>query len=143
MKLSMICRCINMGLRVEYREYNEDTLEVFLSEIEKDAEKTEKEMLEEAAEKVKEYVVANLNKHRRVLAVRYKGRPAMADDVKISIRTEKWGGRYARVMGGKMTGTLWHLVNDGTLHAMGTHFMDGALARLDGSIDKLWDEIMR
>lgn len=132
-----------MGFKVDYKEHNEDTLEAYLTGIIKDAEKTQDDMLKEAAEKVKEYVVANLNKHRRVLAVRYKGRPAMADDVKISIRTGKWGGRYARVMGGKMTGTLWHLVNDGHLHAMGTHFMDGALARLDGDIDKLWDKIMR
>lgn len=132
-----------MGFKVDYREHDEDTLEAFLSSIEKDGGRTEKEMLVEASEKVKEYVVANLNRHRRAIAIRYKGRPAMADDVKTSIRTGAWGHKYARVMGGKMTGTLWHLVNDGHLHAMGTHFMDGALARLDGDIDKLWDKIMR
>ena len=126
-----------MAFNVDYRGSGGDTLEVYLASIEEDSEKTEKEMLKEAGDKVKEYIVANLNKHRRVLAIRHKGRPAMADDVKISIRMGKRGYRSAKVMGGKMTGTLWHLVNDGNLHATGIHFMDGALARLEGSIDQL------
>lgn len=127
-----------MGFGIVYKEYNEDTLQTYLNSIVEDSEKTQEEMLKEASEQVKEYVVANLNKHRRALAVRYKGRPAMADDVSISMRKG-----VARVSGGKMTGTLWHLVNDGTLHTSATHFMDGALARLDGSIEKLWDEVMK
>ena len=132
-----------MGFNIDYREHNDDTLEAYLSGIVKDSEMTEQEMLRNAGEKVKEFIVSNLNRHRRVSAVRYKGRPAMADDVKVSIRAGKWGDRHARVMGGKMTGTLWHLVNDGNLHSSATHFMDGALARLDGDIDKLWDKMMR
>lgn len=122
---------------------SDDGLQVYLNDIVKDAEKTERQMLEEAGDQLKEYIEANLNKHRRVLAVRYKGRPAMADDVKRTIRTNKWGEKYVSVRGGKKTGTLWHLVNDGTLHTKGIHFMDGALARMDGSIDRLWDKIMR
>lgn len=132
-----------MGFNIDYKEYSDDTLEVYLTDIIKDSEITEREMLREASEKVKEFVVANLNRHRRVLSIRYKNRPAMADDVKISVRKGNWGGNYAKVMGGKMTGTLWHLVNDGNLHSTPTHFMDGALARLDGDIDKLWDKAMR
>lgn len=127
-----------MSFKIDYREDNEDTLEAYLSSITKDSERTEKEILEEAGEKVKEFIVANLNKHRRTLAVRYKGRPAMADDVKVTKSKGK-----VKISGGKMTGTLWHLVNDGNLHSSPTHFMDGALARLDGSIDKVWDKIMR
>lgn len=132
-----------MGFKINHRENNEDSFDVFLSEIIVDSEEVEKKMLEEAGEKVKEFVVANLNKHRRVLANRYKGRPAMADDVKVSVRLNQYGYRVARIGGGKMTGTLWHLVNDGTLHTFGTHFMDGALARLDGTIEGIWNKIMR
>lgn len=127
-----------MGFKVDYREHNEDALETYLSSIVSDAEKTEKEMLQEASVKVKELVVASLNKHKRTLAARYKGRPAMADDVKIN----KSKG-IAKIQGGKMTGTLWHLVNDGNLHSTPTHFMDEALSRLDGSIDKVWDEVVK
>lgn len=132
-----------MGFNLDYREYNDDTLEAYLSGVLNDSEEAEKKMLKEAGEEVKAFVVANLNKHRRALSVRYKDRPAMADDVKISIKTGKFGERYARVMGGKMTGTLWHLVNDGNLHSTATHFMDGALANLDSNIDKVWDKVIK
>lgn len=132
-----------MSFNIDYKENSGDTLDVYLSSIVKDSEITEKEMLTEAGERVKELVVTNLNKHRRSLAVRYKGRPAMADDVKISNRTNKWGDRFVKVQGGKMTGTLWHLVNDGNLHSSPTHFMDGALDKLDGDIDKIWDKVIK
>jgi len=132
-----------MGFKINYNEQKSDTLEVYLSSIIKESEESEKGMLRDAGEKVKEAIVKNLNKHRRILSVRYKDRPAMADDVKVSIRTEKWGNKSAKVMGGKMTGTLWHLVNDGHLHAMPTHFMDSAMTKLDGDIDKIWDKVMR
>lgn len=132
-----------MSFNLDYKEDSGDTLDAYLSSIVEDSEKTEREMLKEAGDQVKEFVVANLNKHRRALAVRYKGRPAMADDVRVSVRTDKWGNRYARVLGGKMTGTLWHLVNDGNLHSQPTHFMDGAIKKLDQEIDKIWDKTMR
>lgn len=132
-----------MSFKVVSSEKDGDSFDVFLKSILTESEQTERDMLKEAGEQVKEFVVANLNKHRRVLANRYKSRPAMADDVKISTRKDRNGNIAVRVQGGKMTGTLWHLVNDGNLHSIGIHFMDGALARLDGNIDKLWDEIMR
>ena len=122
-------------------EDDDDGLRVYLTDIVKDAEKTEREMLEETGDQLKEYIVANLNKHRRVLKNRH--RVAMADDVKKTIRTDKWGRKYVSIRGGKKTGTLWHIVNDGHLHSMGIHFMDGALARLDGTMDELWNKIMR
>ena len=59
-----------MGFEISYREHNEDTLESYLNGIVKDTEKTEKEMLTEAGNRVKEYIVESLNKHRRALAVR-------------------------------------------------------------------------
>ncbi|HBT17792.1 MAG TPA: hypothetical protein DEB05_12655 [Firmicutes bacterium] len=132
-----------MGFEISYREHNEDTLESYLNGIVKDTEKTEKEMLTEAGNRVKEYIVESLNKHRRALAVRYKGRPAMADDVKVSVRTDKYGEKYARVSGGKKTGTLWHLVNDGNLYSQPTHFMDEAMNKLDDNIDDIWEEAER
>lgn len=132
-----------MGFKIEHKENDADSLDIFLRGIIADSEEVEKKMLKEAGEQVKEFVVANLNKHRRALAKRYKGRPAMSDDVKVSIKIDRYGNRVARVMGGKMTGTLWHIVNDGTLHARGIHFMDRAIAKLDGGIDHIWDKVMR
>lgn len=131
-----------MGFKFGYSSKGGDDFEVWVSGIEGESKEAIKEMEKEAAEIVKKHVVANLNKHRRVLAERYKGRPAMADDVIISRRKDRYGDLYLRVMGDEKTGTLWHLVNDGNLHSRPTHFMDGALARLDGDIDRLWDEIL-
>lgn len=118
-----------------------DTFDVFISGLEGECEELGNRMLKAAGEKAKELIIANLNKHRRVLAVRY--RPAFADDVKLSIRTDKYGEKYAKVMGGKKTGTLWHIVNDGNLHSSPTHFIDNALKELDENIDKVWNEAER
>lgn len=132
-----------MGFDLTYKEYNEDTLQAYLASISIEATDLEKKMLESASEEVKEQIVANLNKHRRIIAVRYGNRPAMADDVKTTIKTDTYGDKYAKVMGGKKTGTLWHLVNDGNLHSNPTHFMDNALKKLDKDIDKVWNKAER
>lgn len=132
-----------MGYNLTYSEHNEDTLEARLFGIEADSQELLEKMLKLAGERVKERVVAELNKHRRILATRYKGRPAMADDVRISTKADKYGEKTAKVMGGKKTGTLWHLVNDGNLHSQPTHFMDNAIKDLDRSIDEIWKEAER
>lgn len=131
-----------MGVKLNYKE-DEDQLDVYLHGIELNSEQIEKEILKESGEWLRAIVVMELNKIRRVTQTRYKGRPAMADDVSLSIKTDKWGRRYARVSGGRKTGTLWHIVNDGTLHSGPTHFIDKALSTMDKDIDKIWDEIMR
>jgi len=125
-----------------YQEKSPDTFEVFLKGIITDSEEAERKMLKKAGELVKKYVVENLNKHRRNIAKRYKGRPAMADDVRISTRKDKFGDLAVKVHGGPRTGSLWHLVNDGTLHARPTHFMDDALKKLDEDIDDIWGQVM-
>jgi HK97 gp10 family phage protein len=132
-----------MGFKIDYIERDSNAFEVFLNGISAESKEAERKMLKEAGEQVKKYVVANLNKHRRELAKRYKGRPAMADDVKISTRKDRNGNLTAKVQGGKWTGTLWHLVNDGHLHAQPTHFMDNALKSLDNDIDDMWNKVMK
>jgi len=129
-----------MGLDVHISE-DGDTLDVFLRGIEIESEELGKSMLKVVGNKAKELVIANLEKHRRVSAVRHK--PALADDVKLSIRTDKFGEKYAKVMGGKQTGTLWHIVNDGNLHSRPTHFLDNAMKKIDESIDEAWREAER
>lgn len=131
-----------MGLNISYEE-NKDGLGIFLTGIQVESEKIEKEMLKKSGDRARELVVAELNKHRRPLSIRYKGRPAMADDVKRTIRSNRWGERYVSIRGGKATGTLWHIVNDGTLHSSPTHFLDEAMKKIDEDIDELWDEVMK
>ena len=131
-----------MGYDIKLKD-DTDNFEIYLSEIQKDCEYTGIKVLKAAGEKAEEFVIANLNKCRRTIASRYKGRPAMADDVKLSIRTDKYGDKYAKVMGGKKTGTLWHIVNDGNLHSQPTHFLDEAMKSLDDKIDDIWEEAER
>lgn len=131
-----------MGLNVNYDEDREG-LDVFLTGIQIESEKIEKGMLQKSGDMVRDLVVAELNKHKRVLAVRYKGRPALADDVSRTIRTTKWGDKYVSIRGGKKTGTLWHIVNDGTLHSRGTHFLDRAMKQMDDNIDRIWSEVVK
>lgn len=131
-----------MGMSIKYTENSKDTLSAFLNSIVQESDETADNMLKEAGQLLKEYVVANLNQHRRSIAVRYKGRPAMADDVKMTRSSSRSSGKFVKVQGGKQTGTLWHIVNDGNLHSVGIHFMDGALSRLDGNIDRLWAKMM-
>lgn len=63
----------------------------------------------------------------------------MADDVVIKAGKDKYGYRYAKVGGGKKTGTLWHIVNDGTYKNKATHFMDNVInetsSEVEGTID--------
>lgn len=125
-----------MGLNVTYYESNEDTLEAYLNGVLRDSEQTQDEALRQAGNEVKTYIVRELNRHRRTLAKRYKGRPAMADDVVMNVKNGT-----AKISGGKKTGTLWHIVNDGNLHSRPLFFMDGALTQMDGNIDRLWDKV--
>jgi len=132
-----------MKFEVKYSQEDDDKLNAYLESILIDSVEAEREMLEKSGDRLKALVEIELNKIRRSVTKRYKDRPAMADDVRKNIRTGKWGHKYVRVSGGKKTGTLWHLVNDGTLHTHGTHFMDKALQNMDKDIDKIWDETLK
>lgn len=133
--------CDSMGFDVKYqKESSNDGLEMFLAEIKNSAEITEKEMIKAAGERAKAEVEKQLQGIKRFNIDR-KGRPALADDVKLSVRKNKWGQLTAQVKGGKLTGTLWHIVNDGNLHSRPTKFLDRALNNLDNAIDGLWEKV--
>lgn len=135
--------CDLMGFKVKYNEESpQDGLEVMLKDIQVSAEVTEREMLKLAGNRAKEEVEKQLNHIKRADANRY-GRPALADDVKLSIRKNNWGELTAQIKGGKKTGTLWHLVNEGNLYSRPTFFLDAAIRNLDNAIDGIWEKIDR
>ena len=129
-----------MGFDVKYEKDTEDSFELVLSDINRTAEITEKEMMQLVGNKAKAEIEAQLRRLKRTNVDR-KGRPALADDVTISNRKDGWGNRVANIKGGKKTGTLWHLVNDGNLYSRPTFFIDAALNNLDKSIDGIWDKV--
>lgn len=130
-----------MGYNVTFKQEDEDKLNVFLDSIKIESAEIERNMLEESGDRLKKIVIAELSKHRRMLSKRY--RVALVDDVTRTIRTNKWGEKYVSVRGGRATGTLWHIVNDGNLHSRALHFMDAALNKLDNTIDSIWDKTMK
>lgn len=67
----------------------------------------------------------------------------MADDVVIKTGKDKYGYRYAKVGGGKKTGTLWHIVNDGTYKNKATHFMDNVISETSSEVDGIIDQELR
>lgn len=133
---------MRMGFNIKYEQETQDAFALVIKDIEQTAETTEKEMLKLAGEKAKNEIEAQLRRLKRQNIDRSK-RPALADDVKMSIKQDKWGGKVVKIQGGKKTGTLWHIVNDGNLHSRPTFFLDAALKNLDNSIDTLWDRIIQ
>lgn len=67
----------------------------------------------------------------------------MADDVVIKTGKDRYGYRYAKVGGGKKTGTLWHIVNDGTFKNDATHFMDNTISESENEVQQIIDEELR
>lgn len=114
-----------------------DKMGAFLGQITTACEKTEKIILKESGQAIKRHVVDNLS------AIRSKdnedGHIHMADDVVVSTRKDEFGYNVVRVHGGKNTGTLWHLVNDGTYKTQATHFMDNAMESAEAEIEAIID----
>ena len=79
--------------------------------------------------------------------VKKKKIPHMQDDVEFTIKTSSKGERYVSVRGGKKTGKLWHLVNDGHVAEDGTvvagkHFIESAIAQSDKEIEGIIDSFL-
>lgn len=63
----------------------------------------------------------------------------MWEDVQTKISTDKYGYKVLKIGGGKKTGTLWHIVNDGTYRTPATHFMDDTISQSENEIQRLID----
>lgn len=96
-------------------------------------------IMKKCATVIKCRVVSNLNKLRTSQITHTH----MADDVVIKIGKDKYGYRYAKVCGGPKTGTLWHIVNDGTYKNKATHFMDDAISATEKEIEEIIDQELR
>lgn len=129
-----------MGMDIKFQENNGDSLEAFFNEIIIESEDLEKKMLKAGSEEAEKDLKQELLALKRDGIDRPNGRPALADDIVTVLEKDKWGTKSVKIRGGKLTGTLWHLVNDGTLHARATHFMDRVLQGLDSRIDSLWSK---
>lgn len=120
-------------------EENGPQLEVFLQGIVMETEEGTKKFLQDSNKFMKQALI----RHMKRSDYEGKGHVHMQDDIKTSVRKDRDGEMYASVRGGKKTGTLWHLVNDGTWGHHGSHFIDKALADYDSERDAIADAALR
>lgn len=103
-------------------------IKVWLADIERESGELTMKVAENYAEFGKttvEKLLANAKRHGKVPERRGVH---MHEDVKL--RGNKSKG-FMTIGGGKMTGTLWHIVNDGTYQSTGIHFIEKALDEMD------------
>jgi len=127
-----------MSYKIKSTESEE--IEVFLNEIMGVTEEIEERFLKRAAEVEKRNIVKNLNILRA--ETNDPEHKHMADDVSYRIVKDRYGGKVARIRGGRKTGTKWHLVNDGTYRSKATHFIDTAMKQSDEEIEQIFEEEM-
>lgn len=130
-----------MSMKMRYED--SDKLSVYLGELSRNCEKAGLDAQKEGANLVKSEIV------RRLQSIRTKDNKArqrikhMCDDVQITTKKDEYGDVIVKVQGGKLTGTLWHIVNDGTYRTEATHFMDLALNSIEEELEKIVDEKLR
>ena len=71
---------------------------------------------------------------------RHLKRKRMIDDIEAGLVDDKiHGGKRARVRGGRQTGPLWHILNNGTYRTRATNFINKAMADVESSLDATLD----
>ena len=126
-----------------------DELTAFLGRIVTDCAEVEKAALGRCAQILKAAVKRNLKRsgdQKPDLGAKGKSsrrRPHLADDIQSRIVSDSFGYKRVRVSGGRKTGTIWHIVNDGTSRSKGTHFMDKSILETEEEIGQVLDEAMR
>lgn len=131
-----------MGMKMKYEDG--DTLHVMLGGMVNACGEVGLRIQKRVAKVTKTRIVDNLNTLRtRENSEIYTH---MADDVQTRTTRDNFGQPIVKVSGGKKTGTLWHIVNDGSYNIRvgkrnrATHFMDSALRETDSQIDTIIDE---
>jgi HK97 gp10 family phage protein len=123
-------------------------IDAFIQSTVTATEEAKNTFLKATAKETKAAVIKHVPKSTPVTLRRGKERTAshvhMKDDVVASVvEDKKYGGKMARIRGGRRTGTLWHLVNDGTYRSQASHFIDKAMNDVDDMIDGLLDNAMK
>ena len=118
----------------------------FMNGILKDVQVAEEATLQKCAKVIKARAEGNLRTIQKVWKNKDgtdKKRPReihMAEDVIISRSKDKFGNKVVKICGGKQTGTLWHIVNDGTYRSKATHFMDKTINDTNSNVESIIDQ---
>lgn len=118
---------------------SEDTVDLssWLREIELDTGEYGIEVIDELGDITKKEAEKELKAIERKGKL-YSGRTKhLYQDV---IKTKQKKGLVAVIKGGKETGTLWHIVDQGTYRSRPHHFINRVLNSVEGQIDKVLDK---
>lgn len=119
-----------------------DNDEIDLSVLVKNAVLAGDNMLKKCGNIIKARAIGNLNAIKNSRDKRPR-EIHMANDVTVKIAKDKYGYKLVKIGGGKQTGTLWHIVNDGTYRSKATHFMDKLIQESEAEVQQIIDEELR
>lgn len=122
------------------KDIESESFDAWIEGLGKDGVNATISVTEELAELAKKEAIIELQKLKRKGVLPRKRKFHMYQDVVIVSSR-----RYKRmeVGGGKETGTLWHIVNDGTYRTNATHFMDTVVNRIDAVAEAAWQKAGR
>jgi len=121
-----------------------DKFDVFIGDVVRVTEDSKNKFLNKMQTEAKDAVLRHIPRSAYTHGRRGKERVHLADDVESAlVPDDDFGGRRVRTRGGKKTGSLWHIVSDGTYRSKANHFMDKAMGDIEKKIDAALDEAMR
>lgn len=124
-----------MAMAFDAKTEENQPLETFLTKIMRSSTLTLEATIKKTGELVKAEIESRLAGLRRQGKLPKKRDKHMHQDVVMRRRKKD---NVIQVSGGRQTGTLWHIVNDGTYRTHATHFIDFSLNKLDREVDNLW-----
>lgn len=127
-------------MRSDLVMFESESFEKWLNGLENDSTQLVVETTEELADLVLADSVSQLQHLKRQGKLPVTRGVHMYQDVKKSYSKKL---KRATIGGGKATGTLWHIVNDGAYRTRATHFIDAVLKNTDNKVDEIIDRKAR
>ena len=113
-----------------------ESFDKWIRGLENDATQVTVETTEELGDIILEDSVRQLQHLKRQGKLPVNRGVHMYQDVK---KTYSKKLKRVTIGGGKKTGTLWHIVNDGAYRTRATHFIDAVLKNADSKVDEIQD----
>ena len=127
-----------MGINIQ--DIESEDFDKWIESIHEDGKNAVIEVTEELAKITKEESEKELQKLQRTTKLPKGRKKHMYQDVIIT-RSKRY--KKVEVGGGRETGSLWHIVNDGTYRTKATHFMSNIINRIESVAEAAWEKAGR
>lgn len=94
--------------------------------------------LQKVSEKGAEIAMESARRHLSAIRRAGKLNKYRTHHLDEDVQLFKKGQKY-QIGGGKETGTLWHIVNDGTYRSIGYHFMEKIVEDINSRQAEMWE----